>query len=143
VRCHAACDIALHVDCGAGSHSVCEAVLVVCVLQDLWAWMQQNHIVERLLRTGLHHKQYMVEVGAFGRCMCVDSMLAPSVLLQSFVKSRTVQCSDRTACRMQQQAYLPVPSRGYEGCGHDPGCVCVHAGDWCDGEADRDVRADG
>jgi hypothetical protein len=39
-------------------------VLCPCVLQELWAWMQQSHIVERLLRTGLHHKQYMVEVGA-------------------------------------------------------------------------------
>ena len=33
------------------------------LLQVMYDWVQENQIVQRLLRTGLHHKQYMAEVG--------------------------------------------------------------------------------
>jgi hypothetical protein len=42
-----------------GTHAAC-----VLLLQELWKWLQDNNIVQRLLRTGLHHKQYMTEVSA-------------------------------------------------------------------------------
>lgn len=53
------------------AHFECDskrAASVSFLLQELWKWLQDNNIVQRLLRTGLHHKQYMKEVSvAFQR----------------------------------------------------------------------------
>lgn len=39
-------------------------VFGTCRLQEICAWLHDNQIVQRLLRTGLHHKQYMNEVSS-------------------------------------------------------------------------------
>lgn len=53
---------------------LCWCLLCYCAVQELFKWLQDNQIVQRLLRTGLHHKQYMSEVGAclLLRCVCVQ-----------------------------------------------------------------------
>jgi hypothetical protein len=42
-------------------------------LQVVYGWIQENQIVERLLRTGLHHKQYMEQVGGRPQFVRVDA----------------------------------------------------------------------
>lgn len=50
---------------------LCWCLLCCGSVQELFKWLQDNQIVQRLLRTGLHHKQYMSEVGA---CMLAATL---------------------------------------------------------------------
>jgi hypothetical protein len=45
-------------------------VAVALLLQDLINWMQENNIVQRILRTNLHQRQYVQEVQYGGKTAC-------------------------------------------------------------------------
>lgn len=88
-------------------------------MQEHIAWMRDNDIVQRLLRTGLHHKQYMNEVRCLacvvGRpccmyfCVCaVDD--APSWRLHACQVERQAPARTSCACR----SFMLLSCAGYD-----------------------------